>query len=244
MVFNRTVVYSGQSNYGKYQVVDMVYDGRPARVLYGDKNSPQSGVARDDSPELLFDYNQRFLEMIMSQRPKRLLVIGGGAFMLPIAAFHRFPDMTIDVVEIDELLVNISRDYFDLPSSSRLNVHIEDGVEFLARTRTRYDMIIIDVFSGYTIPYHFLEMHALTQYRRHLIRRGVVAINFISEYKPRRPRLAHELVTSFQDVFPYLSLYQADPHYYRGEDQNMLLAASDAPMHFDYMQSHQLELLP
>lgn len=178
----------------------------------------------------------------MSIKPKKVLVIGGGAFMLPIAAFHQFPDVNIEVVEIDPLLVKLSREYFDLPDDKRLKVHVEDGLNFVRRTRKKFDVIIIDAFSGYTIPHHLLERDTIAQYQNRLKRNGVVAINFISDYKRNRPRLAHELVTSFGEVFPYIGLYQADAHYYKGEEQNMLLVAGNRPTHFEYLHSEELEL--
>lgn len=237
---NRTVLFEGKSPYGTYKVVDTIYNDRKARVLYGAGRSPQSGVALDDDPQLLFDYNQRFLEIIMSMRPKKVLVIGGGAFMLPIAAFHRFPDTTLDVVEIDSLLVDISYNYFNLPKDRRLRIHIGDGAEFVKNTNEKYDLIIIDAFSGYTIPNHLLEDEAISKYKQRLKRGGVIALNFISEYKPRRLRLAHELLRSFGERFKYCALFQADDEYPRGEEQNHLLVASRKPFHFDYLNSQEL----
>lgn len=242
MLLNRTVLYSGESHYGRYKVVDTVYNGRSARVLYGSQRSPQSGVATDDNPELLFDYNQRFLEILMSHKPKKILVIGGGAFMLPIAAFHQFLELTVEVVEIDPLLVKLAEQYFDLPDDKRMKVHIEDGLNFIARTKKKFDVIIIDAFSGYTIPHHLLEHDTIVQYQKHLKRNGVIALNFISEYKRTRPQLAHELVASFGEVFSHVALYQADVHYMKGEEQNMLLVAGNRPAHFEYLHSTELEL--
>lgn len=242
MSSERTIIFEGESPYGRYKVVDTLYNDRKARVLYGDRRSPQSGAARDENPELLFDYNQRFLEMIMSVRPKKVLVIGGGAFMLPIAAYHRFSDITFDVVEIDQLLVDISYEHFDLPRDKRMRVHVMDGAEFVQGTKEKYDLIIIDAFSGYTIPPHLLEENTLKQYKRHLSRKGIVTINFISEYKPQRFRLAHELMRSFSALFPHCALFQADDDYPRGEEQNLLLAASNKPFHFDYLHSQELDL--
>lgn len=163
--------------------------------------------------------------------------------MLPTAAFHQFPELTLDVVEIDPLLVKLSKEYFDLPNDKRLSVHVEDGINFITRTKKKYDAIIIDAFSGYTIPHHLLENNAIMQYQKHLKRNGVVALNFISEYKPNRPRLAHELIASFSEVFSYLGLYQSDPHYYKGEEQNLVLVAGNRPIHFEYLHSSELELL-
>ncbi|MGH7218562.1 MAG: spermidine synthase [Candidatus Microsaccharimonas sp.] len=235
-----TVLYTASSAFGSYKVIDTTYNNRPARVLFGSKGSAQSGVAKDDEPELLFDYNQRFFEIMASLNPKRVLVIGGGAFMLPIAAFHRFPKLTLDVVEIDPLLVKISRDYFDLPESKRLNVYIGDGAEYIAQTKKRYDLIIVDAFSGFTIPRELVSKQAIALYQKRLKRNGVFAMNFISEYKARRYRLAHELVDTFEKAFPHVSLYQADPHYFTGEEQNHLLVAGRADIHFTYLQSSEL----
>lgn len=237
-------LHTAESPFGRYKVVDMTYNGRPARVLFGNRDSPQSGAAKDDEPELLFDYNQRLLEMIMSHRPKRLLIIGGGAFMLPIAAFYQFPKTVIDVVEIDPLLIKIARDYFDLPDDPRLRVHAMDGADFVAQSKTRYDMIIIDAFSGYTIPSVLIDATAAKQYARHLKRSGVVAINLISEYKARHADLAHTLVETFSKTYQDTALFPADPEYLSGVQQNLLFVAGRMIPSFDYLQSDMLELLP
>lgn len=242
MILKRKVLYKGESPFSRYKVVETSYDGRRARVLYGNRWSPQSGVALDDNPELLFDYNQRFLEMVMSRPPKKLLVIGGGAFMLPIAVFERFANITIDVVEIDPLLVQLSKDFFNLPDDERMRIHVEDGAAFVANTNERYDMIILDAFTGYTIPHHLLEREAIEYYKRRLTKDGVVALNFISEYKPTRARLAHELIGSFGALFSELSLYQADVDYETTDEQNLLLVAGNRPFHFDYLQARELNL--
>lgn len=236
------VLFAGSSPHGTYRVVDTVYDGRPARVLYGTNNSPQSGVAQDENPELLFDYNQRFLEIIKSTQPKRILVIGGGAFMLPIAARRLFSELIVDVVEIDKLLVDISRDFFDLPEEPKLRVHIADGIDYLTTTKQRYDMIIVDAFSGYDIPPSLLEPVAIELYHRHIVDGGIVALNFISEYKAHRRRLAHTIIDRFSRAFPHLLMVQSDPDFPKGKEQNFVLAASDSEFRLDYLQSEALEL--
>lgn len=233
-------LYKGSSEYGTYRILDTVHNGRPARLLYGTDDSLQSGMPLDDDSELLFDYNQRFLEMIMSSGPSKILIIGGGTCTLPTAAYRLFPELTIDVVEIDGLLVDLAYNFFDLPRSPRLRIFIADAISYIAETKERYDMIIIDAFSGYTIPPSLLQLSAILQYRRHLTNRGVVAVNFISEYKKHRSSLAHEVVATFAEAFPYTNVFQSDPDYRRGADQNLILAASGSPIHFDYLQSKEV----
>lgn len=241
MLFPKTI-QTITSEYGTYKIVDTIYNGRPARMLYGENNSPQSGIATDDSAELLFDYNQRCLEIAMSQPPKKVLVIGGGAFMLPRALYDRFPSTHIDVVEIDSALVAAAYDYFDVPHDDRLKVFTEDGARFAARAQEQYDLIVIDAFSGYTIPPHLIEHTAVQYYARLLAEGGVLAMNFISEYKPGRPSLGHDIVVTFSESFSDVSLYPSDPTYYKGEEQNYVLTASQQPLHFEYLQSSEYTL--
>lgn len=238
-----TPSFCGTSDYGTYRVTDIVYNGRPARILYGDNDSPQSGLALDDNPELLFDYNQRFMEIIMSHQSRKILVIGGGTGTLATATHNLFPDLIIDVIEIDKLLIDLGYQFFSLPHSERLNIIIDDAMRHLSKSDETYDLILIDAFSGYTIPPHLLQLSTIVHYKQHLRQDGVVAINFISEYKRDKPSLAHEIVAAFSEVFSYTAVYQSDPDYMRGADQNYILAAGSNNLHFDFLQSREVEPL-
>ncbi|OYX43452.1 hypothetical protein B7Y94_01270 [Candidatus Saccharibacteria bacterium 32-49-12] len=235
---NRTeVIYSGSTAFGSYRIVDTVYNDRPARVLYGDNDSPQSGRANDDNPELLFDYNQRFLEIIESIRPKKVLVIGGSACMLPIAAFNRLPDITIDIVELDPLLGDLAYQYFDAPRDDAFKIHFGDGLKFLRKKPRQYDMIIIDAFLGFTIPPHLYDEAAMRTYSQNLSKTGVVAMNFIGELTGSQSGLTREVVASFRDSFSHVELYQADPFFDKAAEQNFVVTASKSQIEFDYLQS-------
>src|ERR1700760_605289 len=103
------ILWEGDTIYGHYQVVDTLYDGRPARVLYsGDRQAAQSGIAKDASPSLLFDYNQRVFELLTSVLPKRVLLIGGAVCTLPKALLAALPDVQIDVIEPDSGLTKLA----------------------------------------------------------------------------------------------------------------------------------------
>src|SRR6476469_4412698 len=95
------ILVEGDTQHGHYVVADTIYSGRPARVLYsGNHQAAQSGVAKDDNPDLLFDYNQRFIELVRGLLPKKILLIGGGALSLPKALLEEFPEVSLDVVEL------------------------------------------------------------------------------------------------------------------------------------------------
>lgn len=240
----QTLLYEGSSEFGHYRIFDMTYEGRTARVLYAGVSAPESGIACDDEPELLFDYNQRFLEIAQSTIPKSVLIIGGGVLTLPKALLERFGEIKIDVVEIDSLLIDLAREYFDVPEDPRLNIIIGDGRKYLDTCQTQYDLIVVDAFSEYDIPESLLSTDAISRYTDILTSTGIVTMNFIAKYYTYRANLAHSLYAKFASIFEYVDLYPADYHYSKHEEQNIILVASRVPAdNLDYLQSVSVKLL-
>ena len=240
----KVTLFDGASELNSYKIVEMIYNERQARVLYSGGKAPQSGLALDDEPELLFDYNQRFLEIIESTRPASVLLIGGGAFTLPKILLDRFQDIRIDVVEIDPLLPKLAKQYFDLQDDPRLNIIVGDGRQYIDTCQMTYDMIIIDAFFKYDISMPLLDLKAVHEYSRCLNKGGIVAINFIARYHTYKTTLAHRLVATLQSAFTTVDLYPADHEYHERAEQNLIAVASDeTTISLDYLQSEPVSLL-
>jgi spermidine synthase len=179
----RDVLWEGKTQYGDYEVVDTLYDSRPARVLYsGDRQAAQSGVAKDDNADLLFDYNQRMFELAANLVPKSILLIGGAVATLPRALLASLPGTRIDVVEPDSGLTSLAYKYFDLPVDDRLRFFHTDGRSYLRQTSERYDMVFVDAFTHTTIPADLKTLEAFQAFHKHLKPEGLLAMNVISGY--------------------------------------------------------------
>lgn len=79
--------------------------------------------------------------------PKRVLIIGGGDGGTAREAMRHPSVEQVDLVEIDEVVVRASKQF--LPDvgdwdSSRINVLVKDGIEFVKSIDEPYDVIIID----------------------------------------------------------------------------------------------------
>lgn len=242
MAFGEKLIAEVTTPYANYRIVDGRYNGRPARVLFGAGASPQSGMALDDGPELLFDYIQRFLEIAESLRPESILLIGGGAFTLPKALLEHFPDARVDVVEIDPELPQLARDYFSLPIDDHLHIYTEDGRHFLERTDTKYDLIILDAFAGFAIPAQLLTLEAAEKYHDHLTDGGILTANFISGYERYHMSLAQQLVATFGAVFPVVEIYRAGREVPINIEQNLLLVTGNKKPSLDYLQAGEEHL--
>lgn len=226
------VLFECDTEFGHYQIADTVYCGRPARMLYsGNNDAAQSGVAKDNDDDLLFDYNQRFRELVQGMRPKRVLILGGGAFTLPTALMQEFPGLELDVVELDGSLVDLARRYFGFQPDEHTTVFIGDGRRFLEKTDRVYDLIIMDVFTHAVIPLSFQNLETALGFRRCLGKNGIVAINIIASlYGPHSVvlRRMHQIL---QATFRRVHIFPAGQGLSSWISQNYVMTAQDS--HWD-----------
>jgi spermidine synthase len=223
------VLFDGRTKFGRYQVVDMVYVGRQARVLFsGQRSAAQAGIPLDGGASMLFDYNQRFLELVYSLLPKSILLIGGGAFTLPIEIIKTIPDSTVDVVEIDPELKEISQKYFNLKEDKRLNIIIGDGRTYLASQRKNYDLILVDAFMENIIPAE-LATYEFGQLMNKSLRKksGVCAVNVISAYHGPNNAGLKQQFTTYNAAFKHADIFPADDSLSLWIPQNFLIVSTN-----------------
>jgi predicted O-methyltransferase YrrM len=221
------VLYEFDTDYGHYQVVDMVYDGRPARVLFsGERRAAQSGIATDTNDDLLFDYNQRMFELVTGLAPKRLLLIGGGMYTLPTALLAELSDITIDVVELDAALEPVARQYFGLGSDERLTIIHDDGLAFIATNDRQYDMILIDAYTHDLAEPSLGSAEAVAHITRALAPNGVVVSNVIASYFGKRSQALRRLMGYYyEQQYGDVSLFPATQSLSLWLPQNLILTA-------------------
>lgn len=220
------LIFEGNTALEQYQVVDMVYEGRLARVLFsGRRSAAQSGLPLDDNPEPLFDYNKRFLELTDGMRPKRVLLIGGGAYTLPMALLRLLDTVRIDVVEFDPGLKAIAEQFFGLSDHERLKIFHGDGAGFLAGNTELYDLILVDAFTHDAIPASLSNSKSVGYIRDGLAPEGAAAVNIIATHRGRRSRALQQQVAIYRQVFQDIEVFPADITCSEWQLQNFILTA-------------------
>jgi spermidine synthase len=157
-----------------------VGDSGDVRTLYLD-GVRHSAMFKNDPDRYVFEYTRYFhLPFLLRDDVDRVLFVGGGGFSGPERFLAEYPDVTVDVVELDPEVVRVARAHFGVSESERLNVYTTDGREFLERTDRTYDVIVLDAYRKDRVPYHLTtaEFMALTADR--LDEDGVVVANVIS----------------------------------------------------------------
>jgi spermidine synthase len=148
------------------------------------------GVIHLENPYImLHDYMRlHLLCLLWHPEPGRILIIGLGAGILPHIFHYLSPNTIIDVVEIDPVVINFAKKYFDFNmKNSTIRLYAEDGRRFVERQRSnQYDVIIIDVFTVHThIPHALRTVECFVEYLRILKPTGLVSANFPYEQESR-----------------------------------------------------------
>ena len=111
----------------------------------------------------------------------------------------------MDLVEVDQAVVNVARNYFGFKQNQRTNVYVTDGRVFARRAllrKERYDLIILDAFTGEYIPEHLMTVEFLENIKSLLTPKGIVIANTFSA----SALYDHESVTYFSVFGDLLSL--------------------------------------
>jgi spermidine synthase len=219
--YNRVIVFKGADD----------YTGRLVRVMSTGPGAKQSAMYLDDPSALVLPYT-RFFRLAEHFVPemKRMLVLGGGGFSFPKYALAHYPDVRVDVVELDPGVTALAREHFELKDHPRQRIVAEDARTFLNRNRETYDAILCDTFnSHYAIPFHLTTLEAVQRMHSALAPNGVVLVNLISALKGERGRLFDAMFATYTRVFPRVLAFAVRNPRDGTSWQNVMLAAFTAP---------------
>lgn len=158
----------------------------------------------------------------------RLLVLGGGAYLLPRTFLAAHPDGRVAAVELDPAVVRAARACFGLVDDPRLELVEADARTALSndpRLAGRYDAVFLDAFGDVSIPWTLATVEFARETRRHLVPGGVFVANVIDAFEPGR--LVAALRATWLEAFAHVDVFGATRA--DGRLVNFVLVASDTP---------------
>jgi len=197
--YNRILIYPSVDN----------ATGRKTRVMVTGPKAQQSAMYLDDPVELALRY-AKFYNLASHFKPdmKRVLMLGGGGYSLPKYALRHYPQVEMDVVEIDPQVTMLARKFFHLQDDTRLSIFHEDARTFLNRTDKTYDVILGDTFnSDYSVPFHLSTLETVRKLHERLADDGVVVMNILASIEGDRGRFLRAEHATFKAVFPQVYLF-------------------------------------
>lgn len=160
----------------------------------------QSCMRIDDPTRLVLPYTQALAATLgVPGEVRRLLMIGlGGGSLVRWLQRYR-PDVELDAVDIDPVVVEVAREWFGVRAGPGLRILTADGREHLNRAALRYDLVWLDAFGPDYAPRHLTTVEFFRLVRSRLEPGGAVAANI---WAPGVNRAYHAQVRAVQEVFP------------------------------------------
>ena len=169
------VLFTGDSAYHHILVRERI--GRYREMTFGIGIQSRMIVGKPAGPGVPYTDALHIARLFRPGIRRVLLIgLGGGTFPKQVTAYY--PDTTIDVVDVDPMVVDVAKRYFDVQENDRVRIHIADGRTFLRRSNDKWDLIIIDAYTenryGRTVPPHLVTQEFFTEVAKHLNEGGVV----------------------------------------------------------------------
>lgn len=199
------LLYEGESVYNYLQVKETEENViLSTNVLFGvqsvmQKEKGLTGMYYDTAmaaPLMTDIKNKDQLEVLV-------LGMGSGTYARQCEAY--FDNFSVEGVEIDEKITDLSGKYFDLPEDVKVTTY--DGRAYLQAVDKKYDVIMVDAYQDITIPFQMSSREFFSLVDSHLKEDGVMVVN-MNMYTEEEGNINDYLTDTISDVFDVV--YTAD----------------------------------
>ncbi|MDZ4654995.1 MAG: fused MFS/spermidine synthase [Coriobacteriia bacterium] len=222
------VIFRQDTQYHRITVTEA--DG--VRYLRFDK-SRQSGIDLSDGYTSVIAY-PNYLHLALAANPgaRNVLVLGLGGGAVTKRMWLDYPEIAIDSVEIDPIVVEVAERYFGLPDDERLTTSIMDARRYVQQSDELYDIIIIDAYYADSLPFHLTTEEFFLEVKSRLAPGGVIAYNVISAVEGEHSELFRSMYRTATGVYDHLWVFPIGigENGALGANRNIIVLATDADL--------------
>jgi spermidine synthase len=155
-----------------------VYQNRTCRILSFDGKIYQSSMKLNDINGLHLGYTQAMMAaLLFIPRVNTATIMGLGAGSMVKKLLSSFSELNIHAIEYREAVAKVSKEYFYLPDTERLFIHIDDAANYIKKTKIKSDIIFSDLYNSKGMEPKQVESSYLRDCKNALNKQGILVLN-------------------------------------------------------------------
>ena len=206
----KKILFSGKSD---YQYIDVVETAAHGRMLLND-----GIVMFSERDEFVYHEMMAHVPLFVHPHPKKILIVGGGDGGVAREVLRHENVTQCVLVEIDEMVVEVSKKYFPKISCSfenpKLQLKIQDGVRFVKKTDQKFDVVLVDSTDPFGPAKDLFNEDFYKNVFHLLSDKGLLVVQAESPFFEIQTQKF--ILQSLKSVFPFTTLYNYSNTVYPG----------------------------
>ncbi|PSU50324.1 ATP-binding protein [Photobacterium frigidiphilum] len=177
-----------------------VYQTRNSRILSFDGKIYQSCMKLNNINGLHLGYTQAMMAgLFFIPIVKTATVMGLGAGSMAKNLLNSFSELNVHAIEYREAVAKVAKEYFYLPDTDRLFIHIDDAVNYMKNTEMKSDIIFSDLYNSEGMEPKQVQSSYLRDCKKALNNQGVLVLNICHTAPKLREELDELLASEFEN---------------------------------------------
>lgn len=177
-----------------------VYETKNSRILSFDGEIYQSCMKLNNINGLHLGYTQAMMAgLLFIPKVTTVTIMGLGAGSMVKNLLSSFPELDVHAIEYREAVVKTAKDYFYLPDTERLFIHIDDAVSYMKNTDIKSDIIFSDLYNSEGMEPKQVQLSYLRDCKNALNNQGVLVLNIWHTAPKLREELDELLELEFEN---------------------------------------------
>lgn len=208
-IFNDRTLYEKTSNFHEIKVIE----NEIGRFIHY-KDTYQAGFINTEFYRGNLPYINYFLiPYLIKPNIEKILLIGLGTGKIIKDYEFLFKNLKqIDVVDIEENICEIAKNFFNFKAPKNFNFILQDGITYLRNNKKKYDLIVVDVANNEGIDFRFLEDEYFVSIKKSLKKNGIFVSNMCAS-----PNFEDKKNKFFKYYFPKYQTHYKENLIFKGD---------------------------
>jgi spermidine synthase len=180
---SRDYLFARRNYYGIYEI----FDDQGLRVLVNGTtgHGGQYLLAEKQMQPLMYYHRKTPVGKLMESKLYDFHTVGIIGLGVGTLAAYGKEGQKMDFFELDRDVFFIANRYFTYLKNSRAKINYIFGdarIELSKVPRNRYDLLVMDAFSGDSVPMHLLTTNAMSEYKNRITQSGIILFHISNRY--------------------------------------------------------------